>query len=150
MAFLVPSRVAKVCLIFNNVTFKTYTSKYLTIKKECDCNATGTESCNKGNGQCICIANVDGKKCDACKDGYYGYLPNCLPCPKGWIGPTIKEKCYNMSSSSMAYFEAKEKCESMLSKLAEPLDSTEGLIISEAAPTSVVWIGINDIQQENE
>ena len=50
----------------------------------------------------------------------------------------------------MAYFEAKEKCESMLSKLAEPLDSTEGLIISEAAPTSVVWIGINDIQQENE
>ena len=91
-----------------------------------------------------------GEKCDACKDGYYGYLPNCLACPKGWIGSTIKEKGYYINSSSITFFEAKEKCEIMFSKLAEPRDSTEGSIISGALPGSEAWIGINDVQQENE
>ena len=91
-----------------------------------------------------------GEKCDACKDGYYGYLPNCLPCPKGWIGPTIKQKCYHPSSNDLTYFEAKDECESMLSKLAEPRDSTEVSIISEAMIELNTWIGINDLQQKDE
>ena len=50
----------------------------------------------------------------------------------------------------MAYFEAKDKCEIMSSKLAEPRDSTEGSIISGALPGSEAWIGINDLQQKDE
>ena len=50
----------------------------------------------------------------------------------------------------MNYFEAKEKCESMASKLAEPRDSTEDSIISEAMIELRSWIGINDLQQKNE
>ena len=48
----------------------------------------------------------------------------------------------------MTYFEAKNTCESVSSKLAEPLES-ESEIIYELTKT-VTWIGINDIQKENE
>ena len=147
MAFLVLCPVAKVCSKLCCVKKKL--QRYVSFT-ECNCNVDGTESCIKETGQCICKPNVVGEKCDACKDGYYGYLPNCLPCPKGWIGPTIKQKCYHISSISMNYFEAKEKCESMASKLAEPRDSTEDSIISEAMIELRSWIGINDLQQKNE
>ena len=43
----------------------------------CDCDAVGTESCNKENGHCVCKSYVAGTKCDACKDGFYGSIPTC-------------------------------------------------------------------------
>ena len=43
----------------------------------CDCNENGTQSCNRETGECICIPNVTGAKCDTCIDGYYGSFPNC-------------------------------------------------------------------------
>ena len=116
----------------------------------CDCSLNGTESCNKENGQCICKSTIEGIKCDACKDGSYGYFPNCSFCPIDWItGPSIIEKCYLPSSTSMTYHEAKATCESLISKLAEPLDLTETEFIYGAAGAQN-WIGVNDIQEENE
>ena len=50
----------------------------------------------------------------------------------------------------MTYHEAKATCESLVSKLAEPRDSTEDSIISEAMIELRSWIGINDLQQKNE
>ena len=43
----------------------------------CDCDADGTESCNKENGKCICKPNVVGTKCDTCKEGFHGSIPDC-------------------------------------------------------------------------
>ena len=91
-----------------------------------------------------------GKKCDACKDGYYGYLPNCLACPKGWITRTSTiEKCYHPSSNDVTYFEAKDECELMASKLAEPLNLAETEFIYKAVGKVQTWIGINDRQEED-
>ena len=117
---------------------------------ECDCNANGTQSCNKENGQCLCKPHVIGKKCDSCKDGYYGYLPNCLVCPKGWITRTSTiGKCYHPGSDDLRYLEAKDECELMASKLAEPLDLAETEFIYKAASKFQTWIGINDLQVED-
>lgn len=49
----------------------------------------------------------------------------------------------------MTYHEAKATCESLISKLAEPLDLTETEFIYGAAGAQH-WIGVNDIQEENE
>ena len=49
----------------------------------------------------------------------------------------------------MTYHEAKATCESLISKLAEPLDLTETEFIYGAAGGQH-WIGVNDIQEENE
>ena len=54
-----------------------------------------------------------------------------------------------MGPDSVTYFEAKEKCESMKSKLPEPIDLTEVKAIYEATKMRLIWIGINDIHQEN-
>ena len=49
----------------------------------------------------------------------------------------------------MTYHEAKASCETLISKLAEPLDLTETEFIYGAAGAQN-WIGVNDIQEENE
>lgn len=62
----------------------------------------------------------------------------------------VNEKCYyDVGPDSVTYFEAKEKCESMKSKLPEPIDLTEVKAIYEATNKKSIWIGINDIEQEN-
>ena len=40
----------------------------------CSCNPYGSvhSTCNKITGECECIANVVGSKCDSCQSGYYG------------------------------------------------------------------------------
>lgn len=48
---------------------------------DCDCDGTGSESiiCDPYGGQCICKANVVGRKCDICSPGTYGFGVNgCL------------------------------------------------------------------------
>lgn len=40
---------------------------------ECDCDVTGTESCDKATGQCLCKPNVIGDRCDACAADTWGF-----------------------------------------------------------------------------
>ncbi|CAG9836790.1 unnamed protein product [Diabrotica balteata] len=47
----------------------------------CQCDYVGSKSfeCEKFGGQCQCRENIIGRKCEACKTGYYGF-PDCKPC----------------------------------------------------------------------
>ena len=47
----------------------------LNFLTECDCREEGSRGCND-KGECLCKTRVNGKKCNKCKDGYYGF-PNC-------------------------------------------------------------------------
>ncbi|XP_046574379.1 LOW QUALITY PROTEIN: laminin-like protein epi-1 [Haliotis rubra] len=55
----------------------------------CGCNLNGTVGANEtcvpdATGQCTCKPNVEGRRCDVCKDGFYGLAGNdsngCTPC----------------------------------------------------------------------
>ena len=45
------------------------------LNKPCECDNTGSEStlCDKYTGQCPCKKNVDGRRCDRCAPGTYGF-----------------------------------------------------------------------------
>lgn len=47
----------------------------------CQCDYDGSLSfeCEKFGGQCQCKSNVIGRRCEACKTGFYGF-PDCKPC----------------------------------------------------------------------
>ncbi|XP_065337904.1 laminin subunit alpha [Cloeon dipterum] len=47
----------------------------------CNCDFSGSTSfeCDSFGGQCPCRENVIGRRCEACKTGYYGF-PECKPC----------------------------------------------------------------------
>ena len=49
----------------------------------------------------------------------------------------------------MNYTQAIAQCESLGSKLAEPVDLIESKAIFEATKKTT-WIGVNDLQEENE
>ncbi|CAL1547746.1 unnamed protein product, partial [Lymnaea stagnalis] len=56
----------------------------------CECNGQGSTSlqCNDA-GQCPCKDSVTGKKCDVCKEGYYGFGANgCSACNCSVSGST--------------------------------------------------------------
>lgn len=44
----------------------------------CQCSAEGSHysSCDQVTGQCVCLPNVVGLRCDSCAHGSYGF-PNC-------------------------------------------------------------------------
>ena len=105
--------------------------------KDCKCDKTGSTSLKcSSNGSCV------------------------LACPKGWFPlPSTKgDKCYRISSSNLNYADAIAHCKSLSSKsssslvrskLAEPVDLIESKAIFEATK-KITWIGINDLQVENE
>ncbi|KAF6030638.1 LanB1 [Bugula neritina] len=50
---------------------------------DCDCDPTGSNSriCEPYGGQCDCKPNVNGRRCDMCMPGAYGFGPQgCLLC----------------------------------------------------------------------
>ncbi|KHJ40538.1 laminin EGF-like protein [Trichuris suis] len=51
--------------------------------QECLCSAVGTIeqslNCDETNGQCSCVKNVGGRRCEKCLAGFYGY-PHCYEC----------------------------------------------------------------------
>lgn len=63
----------------------------------CDCDTQGSaagSSCNKETGQCICLSNVQGIRCDECREGNFllgaDSTKGCVPCScdsAGTIGP---------------------------------------------------------------
>lgn len=57
------------------------TSNYNNDVLYCDCDAEGSTNfeCDKFGGQCPCLPNIIGRRCEICKTGFYGF-PNCKPC----------------------------------------------------------------------
>lgn len=47
----------------------------------CNCDYVGSTSfeCEPFGGQCQCKPNIIGRRCDACRTGFYGF-PDCKPC----------------------------------------------------------------------
>ena len=62
----------------------------------CECNTAGVIpgnlECEKVGGNCSCKANVGGRSCDRCKDGYFNMQPQnpngCLSCGCNTAGTT--------------------------------------------------------------
>ena len=50
---------------------------FILMLLDCDCDPTGSEStiCDPYGGQCKCKPNVDGRRCDICAPGTYGFSP---------------------------------------------------------------------------
>lgn len=77
------------------------------ICRPCDCDPEGTtdqqilcddetdSTNNKTAGRCLCKSNVDGSRCDRCKDGYWNFEPQnpegCESCTCDSLG-TINER----------------------------------------------------------
>lgn len=57
------------------------TANHNTGALPCQCDFYGSYSfeCEKFGGQCQCKNHIIGRKCEACKTGYYGF-PECKPC----------------------------------------------------------------------
>lgn len=55
--------------------------------KPCDCDGSGSKGfqCDQ-NGQCPCNDNVEGRRCDRCKENKHDRHQGCLDCPH----------CYNL------------------------------------------------------
>jgi laminin alpha 3/5 len=51
--------------------------------EDCDCELASTVNasnyCHKESGQCQCLFNTDGRRCDQCRNGFFSY-PRCLEC----------------------------------------------------------------------
>ena len=48
----------------------------------CQCNPEGSvdQNCDSSTSQCQCKSlAIEGRSCDTCKDGYFGF-PECQPC----------------------------------------------------------------------
>ena len=51
----------------------------------CDCGSTGTEpgeqeACAPVGGQCACLGQITGRRCDACPENMYGLGQGCTEC----------------------------------------------------------------------
>ncbi|XP_058121122.1 laminin subunit alpha [Anopheles ziemanni] len=57
------------------------TADYNSGALKCNCDYSGSTSfeCEPFGGQCQCKPNIIGRRCEACKTGYYGF-PDCKPC----------------------------------------------------------------------
>jgi laminin alpha 3/5 len=55
----------------------------LLFAQQCNCNPRGVEggdlNCDQITGQCLCLPNVGGRKCDTCLPGHHSF-PYCQRC----------------------------------------------------------------------
>lgn len=59
--------------------------------KPCDCDESGSKGLQcDASGQCPCNDNVEGRRCDRCKENKYNRHQGCVDCPD----------CYNLVSDA--------------------------------------------------
>ena len=88
------------------------------------------------NGDCTCKEGYIGKKCDA-----------DLTCPEGWT--LVGNKCLQLINYGRTYDEAVSHCISISGILTEPRNDIEADQVWDFVNHKVVWIGINDKDEEN-
>ncbi|XP_015786767.1 laminin subunit gamma-1-like [Tetranychus urticae] len=50
--------------------------------QKCDCDRTGSKSLQcRENGQCECLANVEGRRCERCRENKFNRTAGCIDCP---------------------------------------------------------------------
>ena len=67
----------------------------------CDCDPAGSQGgglCDALSGRCVCKENVDGQRCDRCKQGFFSLRQDN---PAGCQG---RKKNINLASYSWSYF----------------------------------------------
>ncbi|KAJ8267959.1 hypothetical protein COCON_G00131310 [Conger conger] len=88
-----PQTVRPACDVCESETFSYHP---LLGCEGCECSPTGingtAESCNETTGQCTCKDHIDGRQCDRCTEGYYGF-PECRSCDCN-IGGVVPEVCH--------------------------------------------------------
>uniref|UniRef100_A0A146MHL0 Laminin subunit alpha n=2 Tax=Lygus hesperus TaxID=30085 RepID=A0A146MHL0_LYGHE len=59
----------------------TVTTQFNNGALKCMCNPLGSKTlkCDKFGGQCGCKDNVIGRRCEECREGFFGF-PDCKPC----------------------------------------------------------------------
>lgn len=78
--------------------------------KNCDCDRIGARDLQcDATGQCPCLDNVEGRRCDRCKENKYDRQRGCVDCPD----------CYNLVQ------DASKEHQEKLGKLNEILDEIE-------------------------
>ena len=89
---------------------------------------------------------ISGNRKRRCqKDGRLdGRMIECNECPKGWIMSKITNKCYRFYEESVLYIASTEKCRNLGGTMAMPKDANKNEIISAAAGSNRVWIGLSD------
>lgn len=87
--------------------------------KLCDCDVSGSKGfqCDQ-YGQCLCNDNVEGRRCDRCKENKYDRHQGCLNCPD----------CYNLVQD--AANEHRDKLQS-LNKILQEIASKPTVIDDE-------------------
>lgn len=49
---------------------------------KCDCDRIGSKSLQcRDNGQCECLANVEGRRCERCRENKFNRTAGCIDCP---------------------------------------------------------------------
>lgn len=78
--------------------------------KSCDCDRIGSKDlqCDP-SGQCHCLDNVEGRRCDRCKENKYDRQRGCVDCPH----------CYNLVQEAVHHHQQQ------LEKLNDILDEIE-------------------------
>lgn len=78
--------------------------------KSCDCDRIGSKDLQcDSSGQCHCLDNVEGRRCDRCKENKYDRQRGCVDCPH----------CYNLVQDAVNYHREQ------LDKLNDILDEIE-------------------------
>ncbi|XP_058060994.1 laminin subunit alpha [Anopheles bellator] len=75
--FHIPTNASEFC---KRAVFS-LTADYNSGALACNCDYTGSTSfeCEPFGGQCQCKPHIIGRRCEACKTGFYGF-PDCKPC----------------------------------------------------------------------
>lgn len=78
--------------------------------KHCECDQIGSKDLQcDASGQCPCLDNVEGRRCDRCKENKYDRQRGCIDCPD----------CYNLVQ------DAARNHNNRLDRLNEILDEVE-------------------------
>lgn len=102
--------------------------------KSCDCDRIGSKDLQcDSSGQCHCLDNVEGRRCDRCKENKYDRQRGCVDCPH----------CYNLVQDAVNYHREQ------LDKLNDILDEIERnpTVIDDETFELKLHIIQNDIEQ---